>query len=333
MSLIFGTTPVSELILAFTLNAIDDCLVIANKYDGVAFGGYVRDVILPRSEIPNCPVAFKDVDLWFKTRCSANRFVNHIRVKYDFIEKSEHNAEAGKNGYTFGRTHYHLTHKREPSLKIAWFDIVVSEVFPVNDFDVNCLVYSASENIKSIRSGNAEVSYDKIVEAIHKREMTMLPTYIEKIHDPVSCSILINRINNRYTLNTYYDPIRSAHFTHPVLKPWTIICNEYILRIPVTKEQIFTASRPKTSDIPDSTSICDITDSTSNCHITESLCGYFDSVKDIDTAITKRDKYFYECLKYYIVHDEQFAINLMKSNGEDLINLLKPKLRPNDHPK
>ena len=50
------------------INMINECLETAGSFGGKVFGGYVRDVIVPRLANRECSVKFNDVDVWFKTR-------------------------------------------------------------------------------------------------------------------------------------------------------------------------------------------------------------------------------------------------------------------------
>ena len=66
------------------INMIEECLIIAGGYYGSVFGGYVRDVIVPRSYNPKCNVEFKDVDLWFTNQKDADNFVEAMGKSFVF---------------------------------------------------------------------------------------------------------------------------------------------------------------------------------------------------------------------------------------------------------
>ena len=65
-------TPFEETIV---LNQIIDCIKCASMCGGKVFGGFVRDVIVPRLHDSKCKINFKDVAIWFKTEADANNFI------------------------------------------------------------------------------------------------------------------------------------------------------------------------------------------------------------------------------------------------------------------
>lgn len=63
------------------LKKINKILKLAYKYNGGVFGGYLRDVIVPRMKDPSCKVYFKDVDIWFASKYNAAEFIDKINKK------------------------------------------------------------------------------------------------------------------------------------------------------------------------------------------------------------------------------------------------------------
>ena len=188
----------------YVLTRVFACLNIAGKHDGRVFGGFVRNVVVPRMQNPNCPVKFKDVDLWFQTQAAADAFVAEMGAK--FVEAHSFNIAPGNPIYKFARKQYHL---REDGICVAWIDVIVSDKLPVNDFNVNELTVI-------YRNGTAciEDPTRTLVDAIQAKRARMLPEYVEilKSNDYGRSNAHIQRFNNIY-LN----------------QGWTVDCPSYIL--------------------------------------------------------------------------------------------------------
>lgn len=101
---------------------------IACDYDGIMFGGIVRDFIL-RS------IDTSDIDMWFKNEESLAQYIECIKNKVTLEETPF--AENSK-AYLF-KLHRYILHIECRSYLI---DFVVSDKFPVNDFNINCLTYN-----------------------------------------------------------------------------------------------------------------------------------------------------------------------------------------------
>ena len=158
---------------------VNDCLKVAEKYRGEVFGGYVRNVVVPRLFGDNKVIGYKDVDVWFKTEGEANSFVTdmgHRMVKLREGGKVISREEV----YPFSRTQYLLL---GPSLKSSVsdngvsdgiiFDVIVSETIPVNDLNVNQLTYSPHNGLKS---HGKETTFE-LTSAIVRKQASMLEEY------------------------------------------------------------------------------------------------------------------------------------------------------------
>ena len=124
-------------------------LTIANEHDGKVYGGFVRDVIVPRINDPNCDVSFKDVDIWFKDKIAENYFVRKLYKFFKIereIESSPWNTELdysnNEKGINFFRSQYRIYTKDKFLFHI---DLITSAKLPVNDFYVNTLTYKHTE--------------------------------------------------------------------------------------------------------------------------------------------------------------------------------------------
>jgi hypothetical protein len=55
------------------------CLTIASKYSGYVIGNFVKDVIIPRKEDPNCDVQIDNlVGIWFANTDNYTHFINEM---------------------------------------------------------------------------------------------------------------------------------------------------------------------------------------------------------------------------------------------------------------
>lgn len=153
-----------------TVVHVEDCIETAHLYDGRVFGGYVRNVAVPRLKKKTSP-GYKDVDFWFKTQQKADLFVFYMGDK--LIKMNDNDALFQKNTYFFERHQYLLKCKYENII----IDIIVSPTLPVNDFDVNQLTYNGS--FKSF--GNKSV--DELINLIDNKTMNALPGFNGKLMD------------------------------------------------------------------------------------------------------------------------------------------------------
>ena len=177
-----------------TIAKINEVIDIAYSHDGEIFGGYVRDVIVPRMKNPSCKVYFKDVDIWFTDKYQACLFVTEMNKKYDF--RHHPLITINDEHYPFSRQQYHLYDDGKCS---AWFDIIVSKEFPVDDFDVNFLSYHKGQ----IKSHHKDKSIIQLTEAIYCKEITITDEYYQKAtksrqlndNKALRCSV---RIQNKY---------------------------------------------------------------------------------------------------------------------------------------
>jgi hypothetical protein len=155
---------------------------IAYRNGGVIFGGYVRDVIIPRVLLKAKESSFKDVDLWFRTQEEADQFVceanNYLRKSDYFVSDSY---------YKFSREVYDVI---ALDVHIGMIDVIVSKEYPVDDFDVNSFSYDG-ENIWYNGRGNIGDTLTNI----HQKQAVITRDY--------AMTLLTNgrhrvRVTNRY---------------------------------------------------------------------------------------------------------------------------------------
>ena len=231
--MVFGS-PVTRFVLETILLHIEESLFIACANGGKAFGSFVRDIIVPRMENPLCDVSFNSVSIWFRRKDQVRRFINRMRqtipklgLNCTFEEISPDISEAIIQRYALMGTIYNLS---VHATSIAWFDIVISDDFPVSDFDVNCLTYSCREDLstgkklicKELKS-EKEYSKEDLIDAINRKEATMFDSYtLEVINDCNYLDIINRLISKGWVIN-----IRNVRCTEPITKnKISIVLNE-----------------------------------------------------------------------------------------------------------
>jgi hypothetical protein len=166
---IIGTLIKIENYLWKLLKGVDDCIKIASKYNGRVFGGFLRNVLIPRYYNYSCP-GYKDVDIWFTNKEQADFFVKDMNAKLTKIMTKFTPYLC----YPFTREQYFLLDingtvgKNSPII-----DVIISKECPVNDLNVNTLTFHWYEGYKSF--GKDETQF--LMESIKNKKAVMLPGY------------------------------------------------------------------------------------------------------------------------------------------------------------
>jgi hypothetical protein len=195
--------------LELVLNAIDDTLKVASKYNGYVFGGYVRDVLVPTElKGKQNTYNFKDVDIWFSNQTDADAFVAEMGVKFvsTFI-----NVDASEI-YDFNRKQYHLTMY---DICLAWIDVVVSDKYPVNDFNVNMLAYKY-ESDKLVSKSMGIQSELELKKSIINKKLDLLPGYFDKLL-PKSTNYANKNLHRERLINRYFKREWKVYFGSAML--------------------------------------------------------------------------------------------------------------------
>lgn len=169
---------------------VDNIIHLANKFEGKVFGGYVRDIILGNKINPIIGEDFKDIDIWFISQEHADYFIDSLKTNY-IVKSTGFDVEPGTVDYTFARKQYAIQLTESYDL---WIDVVVSEIFPVDDFDVNCFVYYNG----AISCQNKNLDEEQVLTNINNKTMVMLPKYKNKFIDSDHGEVHRCRIRNRY---------------------------------------------------------------------------------------------------------------------------------------
>ena len=252
MSFILGS-PVSDFVLETSLKYIEDALFTAGKYDGKIFGGFVHNVIVPRRADPSCNVSFGDIDVWFTKETLATQFVQQMQTtcssigstsSFTEVQLDTLGAQSLQESYGFtGKRYNFCVH----GTCIAWFDITISELFPICDFDVNCLSYLCEKEYrmgastvitKELKSENIFQNREYLIKAILDKEATIYVSYAEKAVKNELCLARINRL---------------------IASGWTINLRESKLTLPINKDQLSVIldlnRKPISSEIPTCSSV------------------------------------------------------------------------------
>ena len=164
-----------------TLDIVNKVIDKALKVGGGIFGGFVRNVMIPVKY--NMPVVgYKDVDVWFKTQTCADAFIKSVNDSDINVELIMHQEKMGLgNGvfYPFERQQYMLKKKTGENLVI--FDVIVSKILPVNDFNVNQLVYEYQIIPKFVSYGYEKD--DELIDAIKNKKARTLPGYSKSLYN------------------------------------------------------------------------------------------------------------------------------------------------------
>lgn len=171
----------------------------ATLYNGKVYGGFVRDVIVPRLYNPKLDVDFKDIDLWFQDQTMSNVFEEsltknfliksslflnvQIRQSGEFGQRKD--LEYPSEGKSFNRVKFSVHFKEK---LMFYIDIITCELLPVNDFNVNTLCYQFKSGFVT---DNKNSTF--LISEIKNKRATMLKEY-EKKNLSHHYVIRINRI-------------------------------------------------------------------------------------------------------------------------------------------
>ena len=116
--------------------AVTKLIQCASQHDGYAFGGYVRNVLVPQAlGITRATPQWKDVDLWFKTSDNIQSFLNDMGGALRPAHTQKHRDDDSQQSlYSFKRFQYYLY---DGEKAVSFVDIIESKTYPVNDFNVN----------------------------------------------------------------------------------------------------------------------------------------------------------------------------------------------------
>lgn len=190
----------------FSIASIDDVIAtiayFAKCNHGKIYGGAVRDYVIPKKYGQSDAANFTDIDIWFDFRrfadaypekhtggvvCLAKRFAEDIQKYTDLVLVATDSVSVGQVALEYGGgfSRYGVYRKSDPVTELFCVDLVVSDYFPVCDFDVNCLTYDGDKieleqpNIVGSHGKHYDFKLDEfaVIQNILRMDLRVLPTY------------------------------------------------------------------------------------------------------------------------------------------------------------
>lgn len=200
--------------LKYLFMQVREILLLAQKYNGIAFGGYVRDVVTKVLESDQCAVRskigshctgvlnpgfseteVKDVDIWFRNDWERKEFVEAAKSSGKLYDSGV--SCYGSGGF---KVQDCLVLRDFFNTDLIYVDTVVSTQFPVNDFDVNDLIWYPTSGVITAYVGDKQ----QILTSIKNKRAEIKPVYkalLEKGGDAGACVRVCERfLNKRWTL-------------------------------------------------------------------------------------------------------------------------------------
>lgn len=165
---------------------------LANQFNGYAFGGFVRDVVLNKDvENPK----FNDLDLWFKRVDQSRLFLNEIRA-FNYVLEEAPTTGLYDLGNGISHQKYFVYCKGQ---KICVIDVVLSAKLPVNDFQINQILYDYKDSQLILFGDQYDLNL-RLAYALTGKIIIMLPTYAKIILncDDRKLARIAKRINRCY---------------------------------------------------------------------------------------------------------------------------------------
>lgn len=177
------------------MESIISMLCVAGQNAGYVFGGFVRDVVVPRLHNPECEVSYHDVDIWFPDLETAEDFLTEMGARLQPLDpdaqppvESEYMANVRAFNLVIDGVH------------IVKVDVVVSKTFPANDVDISMLVYqyrSPTQLIRSFRGHRRLQEHDamceRLVQSILRKEAIVCYDYLSRLADEVDAPTPVYR--------------------------------------------------------------------------------------------------------------------------------------------
>ncbi len=293
--------------LETTLKCIDRMLGLASYCGGKFFGGYVRDVIVPRMKNPNCDVSFKDVDIWFTSDEDAEEFVKLMKTTEKIFDRQIHTNQSIE--YKFKRTQYYFLNEACPFN----IDVIVSKTFPVNDFDVNFLTYYVKDAVRRL---NAMGSYEEhfLIECINKKEIHMLDSYADELsRKDWGFHAHKRRFNERY-----------------IAKGWTIIYDGVKITNPISGsfKGLVAETKRESKELEKLEGTKNLenikkSEKINKLEKTRKLNKFIEMDKLLQEAIINRNKAFYDCIVDFEIIDKSFVSNNLVDYPKHTVNSLE----------
>lgn len=189
------------------LKLIFHFISLCKEYHGYAYGGFVCNVLIPLM-IMNNPidihsVNFQDVNIWFSNTQDYKNFFN-IVVKLPYLKMELY---AIYDGINYSNQDAFMNRCHQYSLyyavgeKPVLINLFISEHLPVNDCDVNLLVYKPKEKDygytnmnwfrveENIDGDSYKYSVNELIENIKNKRTNLLTGYSKFLLNGTDCHI------------------------------------------------------------------------------------------------------------------------------------------------
>ena len=169
---------------------VQEIATLAQECNGLLFGGVVRDWLILNNKQ-------RDIDIWFQNKADAEKFQVELK-KAGFQTRQEYLEREKDELYHFDRIN--LCFKPKGTKDVFndycdwknYLDLIISETFPVNDFENNMLVFDGVQ-IKHI-SGKEE-DLQKTIILIQSRVMVPMAGYLEKTEKERAHRMRVDRLS------------------------------------------------------------------------------------------------------------------------------------------
>ena len=279
-----GTILMNDTKLEQNLDKIGSCIKIASDHDGKVFGEYVRDVIIPRLKDPFCNISFTTIKFWFKTKNDAISAI--LKMKKSYVLTN-----------TPGSTNF-----ERYLMDNIYFEIIVSDNFPVNDDnDVDYLTYDWCNysdydlgRFGKFESQHKSYDYKTLIDLIHRKEMTLLS--LREI-DAISVGMGSNELIGTTVISRNSDYVKRMN--DYISKGWTIRYNGDVIGkfiVKIINPDTAISSKPTISDLKK-----------------KAFQSMIEINKDAKSILTKRYDALVECNVHYKLIDVDF-MSYLKMN-------------------
>lgn len=163
-------------------STLDQLVDTIDQSGGTIFGGFVRDYLfhrhdrdyfeilagLPRGERLKEKL-FNDIDIWFYDKHHLTKMISSIIEMGLTFDIDSSYILTNSPPYQGKRSKYNICHHLNRDVVLFTLDVVISDEFPVVDFDFNCLVWRDGEmDIENPASHEGyPLEIDEVLERLH----------------------------------------------------------------------------------------------------------------------------------------------------------------------
>jgi hypothetical protein len=178
------------------LNEIKNLIKLSSSCFGKVFGEFVRNVIVPKDA--RCDY----LNVWFRSENDADTFIFKAKINFNFLELD-------KNFFIL----YYEGHG------IIYVKLFISNFFPVDDFDINCLTYYYEDNDFYIGKEILTIKLDLLIESVKNKKMLMFYSYGKNMNENK-----IKKINEMYLSKGWQIRYNGRTFPSELTAKWITNC-------------------------------------------------------------------------------------------------------------